>query len=320
MITFSYKNLKDHIKKTWDENTISHAYCITGPSGAGKELLTQELLNSFYPKKAEQIGNVFQIYPQTAEQSKTKKTRKDITIDQIRDIRSMLMGGSLFSKKRIIIIQPAEAMSSGAANALLKILEEAPRDTIFFLLSNAWHELPETVLSRCQTFHLTTTNKDLAKEVLKQHSTDTIFTEHVIDTSFGLLGNAYKRLTDQELRDEFDKNTQLFFDLIGQPIHEQRKKIEHIFGDKKDHTAQRRKISQLLKNWQCMIDVCIKHNTSPELVPQIYAPYFKKIENAQFTNKKFAQILRSLMYADHAIINNVNPRLLFENIMIKMYA
>ena len=50
----------------------------------------------------------------------------------------------------MVIIEPAEAMTPAAANALLKSLEE-PETSIFFLLvSHARHRLPATVVSRCQ--------------------------------------------------------------------------------------------------------------------------------------------------------------------------
>jgi DNA polymerase-3 subunit delta' len=52
-------------------------------------------------------------------------------------------------KGRVVVISPAEALHSSAANALLKILEEPPASMHFLLVSHEPHRLLKTVLSRC---------------------------------------------------------------------------------------------------------------------------------------------------------------------------
>ncbi|MEQ1557292.1 MAG: DNA polymerase III subunit delta' C-terminal domain-containing protein, partial [Gallionella sp.] len=54
-----------------------------------------------------------------------------------------------------IVIYPAEAMNHNAANALLKSLEEPPRDMLFILVTHKAQQLLPTILSRCVAFNLT---------------------------------------------------------------------------------------------------------------------------------------------------------------------
>ncbi len=60
----------------------------------------------------------------------------------------MLTGFSGSSK--VLVIEPAEAMTTAAANALLKTLEEPPEETYLLLVSSLPGRLPATVRSRCQ--------------------------------------------------------------------------------------------------------------------------------------------------------------------------
>lgn len=74
----------------------------------------------------------------------------NIRIEQIRELADFVFIGSHRHGRRIVIVQPAEAMNPAAANALLKILEEPPAPVCFILISDAWRRLLPTILSRCR--------------------------------------------------------------------------------------------------------------------------------------------------------------------------
>lgn len=73
-----------------------------------------------------------------------------LRIDQIRRLADFVFVGSHRHGRRIVILQPAEAMNPAAANALLKILEEPPPSVCFILISHAWRKLLPTIRSRCR--------------------------------------------------------------------------------------------------------------------------------------------------------------------------
>ena len=80
--------------------------------------------------------------------------KRSISVDQIRETADALMLTSLYGQAKIVIIEPAEALTPGAANALLKTLEEPTRDTYLFLVCHQAGHLPATIRSRCQTLSL----------------------------------------------------------------------------------------------------------------------------------------------------------------------
>jgi DNA polymerase-3 subunit delta' len=59
-----------------------------------------------------------------------------------------------YGSHKVLVIEPAEAMTAAAANALLKTLEEPPGKALLILVSHRSGELPATVRSRCQRYNL----------------------------------------------------------------------------------------------------------------------------------------------------------------------
>lgn len=94
-----------------------------------------------------------------AEEKKTSKTAKapsqEIKIDQIRSLADFMNISTHRQGVRVVTLYPAEALTTIAANALLKTLEEPPAGTLFLLVSASIDRLLPTILSRCRKFPLT---------------------------------------------------------------------------------------------------------------------------------------------------------------------
>jgi DNA polymerase-3 subunit delta' len=79
-----------------------------------------------------------------------------IKIEQIREIEQQMMYRPLVGDRKICVIDEADRMTIGAANALLKTLEEPPDHSLFLLISSRPASLPATVRSRCQSLRFAT--------------------------------------------------------------------------------------------------------------------------------------------------------------------
>lgn len=96
-----------------------------------------------------------------------KRGGREITIDQVRSLDDFLHVGTHRHGKRIILVEPAEAMNRPAANALLKSLEEPADGTLFLLVSHAPDRLLPTVRSRCRAQPLAIPDRAAAIEFLR---------------------------------------------------------------------------------------------------------------------------------------------------------
>src|SRR4030095_10694201 len=73
-----------------------------------------------------------------------------ISVDQARQVITELQVKPFHARRRVVILDPADAMNPQAANALLKTLEEPRPDTGFVLVTSAVSKIIPTILSRSQ--------------------------------------------------------------------------------------------------------------------------------------------------------------------------
>lgn len=82
------------------------------------------------------------------------KPSKDIRIDQVRDLERFTEVGGHRGGAKVVLIDPADALNTAAANALLKTLEEPSGATRFILVADRPDALPATIRSRCRSLSL----------------------------------------------------------------------------------------------------------------------------------------------------------------------
>jgi DNA polymerase III delta prime subunit len=80
--------------------------------------------------------------------------RKLISVEQIRDLVSAATLRPYEGRNKVFIIDPADALSAGGSNSLLKTLEEPVRDTTFILLTRSPDLLLPTIRSRSQAIYV----------------------------------------------------------------------------------------------------------------------------------------------------------------------
>ena len=90
------------------------------------------------------------------------RASREIRIDQVRTLDTFLEVGAHRGGERVIVIDPADAMNTITANALLKRLEEPPSRTGFILVASRPASLPATVRSRCRQASLSLPPVDAA--------------------------------------------------------------------------------------------------------------------------------------------------------------
>ena len=71
-----------------------------------------------------------------------------------------------YGSRKVLVLQPADAMNASSANALLKCLEEPAGETVIILVCQRLHALPATVRSRCQMLKFAIPEAEVAAEWL----------------------------------------------------------------------------------------------------------------------------------------------------------
>jgi DNA polymerase-3 subunit delta' len=127
-----------------------------------------------------------------------------LRIDQIRKLLSTLALKPFTAEHRVVIIADAQKMNKEAANALLKILEEPPSDTILILTTLQTSDLLPTILSRCRNIRFSPLAADHIVSLLKDtDGVDDCFIDTAAALSVGSVTKA-KRLSTTFWKDQRD--------------------------------------------------------------------------------------------------------------------
>ncbi|GAA4418816.1 DNA polymerase III subunit delta' [Advenella faeciporci] len=183
-----------------NKERFSHAWIIYGIPGIGKlkfahaaatGLLCESSLNGMACGHCESCGWVksgnhpdlrivlpdatavkegFVTTPENDEASGAKKTlSQDIRIEQVRQLEKLFNVSTHRGGYRVIVLYPAESLNAASSNALLKVLEEPPENTIFLLVTHAIQRLLPTLLSRCRRLALPVPESQVALDWLQKN-------------------------------------------------------------------------------------------------------------------------------------------------------
>ncbi len=120
--------------------------------------------------------------------------KASIKVDVIRTLLSRTAFKPFDGKRRVAVIDGADALEVGAQNALLKALEEPPPATVFVLVTSRPDSLLETVRSRCPRVRFGPLSPDMVVEVLvRDHGVDRARAVALAAVSGGSIGEALAR-------------------------------------------------------------------------------------------------------------------------------
>ena len=163
---YGHEIIFDNLFKLYKNNNLPNKILLSGDKGVGKSTLSYHLVNSIlsededysYSHKIFQINRENRSFKLIQNKSHPNfslvdvaEDKKNIDINQIRDLISNLNKSSFNSKLRFVLIDNIELMNINSVNALLKFLEEPNANINFILINNNKQILP-TLKSRCINF------------------------------------------------------------------------------------------------------------------------------------------------------------------------
>lgn len=202
----------EQFAEAWASRRLHHAWLLGGPKGVGKASFAHAAARRVL---AEGAGPPFDLpgidtpdehpivklveagsHPdmrrlERAENDKGNLNR-NIKVEQVRELGEFLTLTPALSPWRVAVIDTVDELETSGANALLKILEEPPPNTIFFLVSHAPGRLLPTIRSRCRRLEFQALEDDVMTSILEIHTPDLSPAERqkIAAMSFGSAGRA----------------------------------------------------------------------------------------------------------------------------------
>ncbi len=216
----------------WMSNQLHHAWLLQGTKGIGKakvaHYISRFVLAQKYPKIT-QDDNLFgdalpsilnlddmdiaddntniKLYLSGAHPNfisiekkiEAGKIQSAITVEAIRDLSQQLMKTS-GEGYRVILIDAIDDLNRNAANAILKILEEPPKHTLFLLISHNPNKLLPTIISRCRRLSFQPLKQaDMEKAIASFDFTENNYMDMqtLLWLSGGAMGRAWQIMSDE---------------------------------------------------------------------------------------------------------------------------
>ncbi|MBN1967797.1 MAG: DNA polymerase III subunit [Candidatus Delongbacteria bacterium] len=185
---YGQNKIVSNLSKAIEAQKNHHAYIFNGRSGLGKKAIALEMmkiLNCSKRKSSEPYcgkcssclklshftsENFIMLFPEKSEPTSQERDLTDsmimemikekgysdieysgkfITIDKVKSIKDFALLNTIDGKYRFVLIDQADRMNKEAQNSLLKILEEPPKNFLFFLITENKSAFLPTIISRC---------------------------------------------------------------------------------------------------------------------------------------------------------------------------
>jgi DNA polymerase III subunit delta' len=191
-----HESVERELRRLQEAGRLPHAILLSGPRGIGKATLGFRFARFLLAKSAGQSGGLFggaeegglAVDPETsvfhrvasgghadlltverAYDPRRRRLRSEIIVEDAREIASFFRLTAAEEGWRIVIVDGAEEMNRNAANALLKILEEPPRQALLLLVSHSPGWLLPTIRSRCRRLPLAALPRSVVMQFLGRY-------------------------------------------------------------------------------------------------------------------------------------------------------
>ncbi len=170
---FGHTEIEIFIRKRIDTDNLHHGWILAGPTGVGKATLGARIARAMLDKSALSDGHSLtipkenSIFRQVAGlahpdlfvarrewDEKKNRLETEISVERIRKVTQFLKHTASGSGARIAVVDAADDMNRNSANALLKVLEEPPKNTLLLLIAHSPGRLLPTIRSRCRMITL----------------------------------------------------------------------------------------------------------------------------------------------------------------------
>ena len=181
----------EQFASAWGLRKLHHAWLLAGPKGVGKatfahaaarrvlaeaagppvDLPALDTLDDHPIVRLVEAGSHPDMrWLERLMNEKTGNLARNISVDQIRELGEFMSMTAALSPWRIAVIDTVDELEASGANALLKMLEEPPANTLFFLVSHAPGRLLPTIRSRCRRLDFTNLDDDVMTSILEEQA------------------------------------------------------------------------------------------------------------------------------------------------------
>jgi DNA polymerase-3 subunit delta' len=329
---YGQDHLLRQIEPSLAQSRLSHAYLLTGPPHVGKMTLALNLAQAVNCLQGPDIpcGSCAQCsriakhlhadvrvvsVPESGEESRGSRTV--IGIDDIKEVLRSVHLNPFEGSTSVIILDGGESMSTQAANALLKTLEEPPDNVMLLLLASDEEAVLPTIRSRCQMFALLPLSKEaMIERLTSDRQVTPKDAERLYRFSRGCLGWAIRALDDFQVMEQRLADTERMQEALDSGLEIRfayANEIASLFGSNRE--AARDLLALWLRWWR---DLLLIKEGAQEYLHNIDQTDALRTQAAGLSTPQIVDFIRRLMGTMTALDENASARLALEVLMLNL--
>jgi DNA polymerase-3 subunit delta' len=317
------------LQASLQQNTLPNAYLFYGPKGLGKKMIAEYFAKSLFCQNTEQkpcqkctiCHHVEQgVY---ADAYFLGKNTEELSAESIKDFLASLKLASSYGQHKLAIIYQADKINLFSANALLKILEEPPKNTTIILVADQIDYLPATILSRCQLLKFQALSKKVMSTWLENFSLQELERETILNLSFGKPGRALNFMEDNLAN--FKEKCDWLLKILSTETLSALQILENWFEIFKKNALSSQSLD-LPKASLEYLDILelfwrdlLYAKLDRKVLNVLYQEEIKKL-TSQYSYTDILKNLLAINKIKKQIKNNVSPQMLWENLVLNFKA
>jgi DNA polymerase-3 subunit delta' len=169
-----------------DEHPIHPVWMLCGPRGIGKATFAYKIAKMVYGN----VGDFFiiDLAHNLDDRGNIKSDAKMISVNTVRAMIDRMQMSSMSGKWRVVLIDAVDELTVAAENAILKLLEEPPQQTLFLLVTHQLSNVLPTVRSRARVEKMHPLTLSELRELCTKFMPDTDISSEILKLSNGSFG------------------------------------------------------------------------------------------------------------------------------------
>ena len=328
------KPLVDFLQSALAKGRPASAYLLVGQKNIGKSALAMKFASALLCQNKTSLvacGECFHCrqinngcHPDLTvidrlTDDKTDKLKREISVEQVRDLRAKLQQTSFLDGYKMAIIPEAQYLNQNSANALLKIMEEPYGKSVMILVADDISRLPKTIASRCQVLRFLPVPDEEIAHHLVGLGADKDNAKSLAKLAFGRPGIAIDYFEHQEILKERHAEVENLLSAITMNSAERFALVDSLVDWQEDEAQNIAKLKRLFVSWQSLLrDFLLIQNDNPALLANLaLLPKLEKLSKEMDfmrINKCLAEVEKSKDY----LRKNIASKFILENLIINL--
>lgn len=235
------EKIKEELRKSIEENRVSHSYMFIGIEGIGKQMIAKEfakmiLCNNEKEKGCNKCKSCIEFQSQNhPDFLYVAPDGNSIKIEQIRYLQRKIQEKPIISDKKVYIINDADKMTQEAQNCLLKTLEEPPEYGVIILIGSNENAFLNTIKSRCMKLTFQSISPEKIEQYIEKVYGISNLHSNMLDAFQGSIGKAIALKDKKEeyeniekMIEKLDKTDMTELIRLGEALYQSKEEINSI--------------------------------------------------------------------------------------------